>query len=118
MMHFIKSILLIAALVASVVVAFPANLGCGNTGNLQCCNNLQSSRSVSIIDLFDLLNETPTLAGSTGQVGFSCSPIISDTGLGGAMTCTKAPACCSNIRFNGVLAVGCIPMNTPPTETP
>ncbi|KAL0947602.1 hypothetical protein HGRIS_013691 [Hohenbuehelia grisea] len=112
-MFFSKTALSVLAFVSSLVAAFPANNGCGNTGDLQCCNSMQSSSNTAVTDLFNLLGEGPTLAGSTAQVGLSCSPIISDTGLGGATTCSQQTACCSESRFNGLVAVGCMPMTLP-----
>ncbi|KAL0958553.1 hypothetical protein HGRIS_000693 [Hohenbuehelia grisea] len=87
----------------------PTPPSCGNTGDLQCCNSLQDSDSQSVSDIFGLLGTDPTIAGTTAQVGFACSPIVSDTGLSGDATCSQQTACCSDTHFNGVIAVGCMP---------
>ncbi|KAL0947606.1 hypothetical protein HGRIS_013695 [Hohenbuehelia grisea] len=110
-MFFSKAVFPAAALLASLAVAFPANQGCGNTGDLQCCNSVQSSRSATVTNLFNLLGEGLTLADSTAQVGMACSPIVPD--LGGATSCQQQTACCSDVRHNGLIAVGCMPMNLP-----
>ncbi|KAL0959527.1 hypothetical protein HGRIS_011240 [Hohenbuehelia grisea] len=88
----------------------PAPKGCGNTGAMQCCNSLQESDSAAVSNIFNLLPTGLGLTGSTGQVGFACSPIIGDTGLGGATSCAQQTACCSGeTQFNGVIAMGCSP---------
>ncbi|KDR81105.1 hypothetical protein GALMADRAFT_20915, partial [Galerina marginata CBS 339.88] len=78
-----------------------------NTGDLQCCNSVQSANSPSIAGILGLLG---IVVGSiTGQVGVTCSP-ISAVGVGGN-SCAAQPVCCSNNSFNGVVAIGCSPVN-------
>ncbi|KAL0945840.1 hypothetical protein HGRIS_012123 [Hohenbuehelia grisea] len=112
-MFFSKTALSVLTFVSSLAAAFPANNGCGNTGDLQCCNSMQSSSNTAVTDLMNFMGDGLTLTGSTAQVGLSCSPIVSDTGLGGATSCSQQTACCSESRFNGLVAVGCIPMTLP-----
>nr|BAB84545.1 hydrophobin-251 [Pholiota nameko] len=78
-----------------------------NTGSLQCCNSLQSANSASLAGLLGLLG---VVVGTiTGQVGVTCSPI---TGVGVSGTsCSEQPVCCTNNAFNGVIALGCSPIN-------
>ncbi|KAL0947597.1 hypothetical protein HGRIS_013686 [Hohenbuehelia grisea] len=82
-----------------------------NAGAQQCCNSYQASDSDIVSSIFSILGEGPNIAGSTGQVGFACSPIIGDTGLGGSPSCQTQTACCSNTTFNGVIAIGCMPLS-------
>ncbi|KAL0948980.1 hypothetical protein HGRIS_009080 [Hohenbuehelia grisea] len=89
----------------------PVAPSCGNTGELQCCNSLQDSDSQGVSDIFDLLGTGPSIAGSNAQVGFACSPIVSDTGLAGDATCSQQTACCSDTQFNGVIALGCLTLS-------
>ncbi|KAF4621216.1 hypothetical protein D9613_000092 [Agrocybe pediades] len=78
-----------------------------NTGDLQCCSSVQSASSPSVAGLLGLLG---IVVGSvTGLVGATCSP-ISAIGIGGN-SCSAQPVCCSNNTFNGVVALGCTPVN-------
>ncbi|EIN10141.1 hydrophobin-251, partial [Punctularia strigosozonata HHB-11173 SS5] len=78
-----------------------------NTGSIQCCNSVQESHSDVVSTLVSLLGID--LSGVTGQVGMNCSP-ISGVGVGGN-SCNAAPVCCENNSFNGLIALGCIPIN-------
>ncbi|ESK81797.1 hydrophobin [Moniliophthora roreri MCA 2997] len=42
-------------------------------------------------------------------IGVQCNP-ISVIGVGGN-SCTQQPVCCDNNNFNGVVAIGCTPIN-------
>ncbi|KAL0959648.1 hypothetical protein HGRIS_011350 [Hohenbuehelia grisea] len=89
----------------------PPVTGNCNVGPVQCCNSLQESDSSSVSDIFNLLGSGLNLAGSTGQVGFACSPTVADTGLGGNTGCSQQAACCENTDFNGLIAIGCMPIS-------
>ncbi|KDR84222.1 hypothetical protein GALMADRAFT_236905 [Galerina marginata CBS 339.88] len=78
-----------------------------NTGDVQCCQSVQSASSPSVASLLTLLG---VVVGSvTGQVGVTCSP-ISVIGVAGN-SCSAQPVCCSNNSFNGIVALGCTPVN-------
>ncbi|KAK7041464.1 hypothetical protein VNI00_009331 [Paramarasmius palmivorus] len=78
-----------------------------NPGHLQCCNSSQ------------LASEPPvsTILGPLGVVvqdlnvlvGITCSP-INVIGTGGT-SCNAEPLCCENNNFNGLIAVGCVPVD-------
>ncbi|KAF9527754.1 fungal hydrophobin-domain-containing protein [Crepidotus variabilis] len=80
-----------------------------NTGSLQCCNSAQSASSLSgtLLGLLGLLGVV--VGDLTGEVGVTCSP-ITVIGAGGS-SCTAQPVCCTNNNFNGVVALGCTPIN-------
>ncbi|PPQ78118.1 hypothetical protein CVT24_006419 [Panaeolus cyanescens] len=78
-----------------------------NTGELQCCNSLQAANSSAISGLLGLLGIV--VGDITALVGVNCSP-ISVIGIGGN-SCTAQPACCTNNSFNGLVALGCSPIN-------
>ncbi|KAF8179230.1 hydrophobin-251 [Pholiota molesta] len=79
-----------------------------NTGKVQCCNSLQQANSPQYSGFLALLG---VAAGDiTGQLGVNCSP-ISAIAVGGGSSCTTQPVCCSNNNFNGVIAIGCGPVN-------
>ncbi|PPQ68078.1 hypothetical protein CVT24_002942 [Panaeolus cyanescens] len=109
---FSKLAIFTAATMAVFVAAAPApqdgiNNSC-NTGPVQCCNQLFESEDESYAGLLSLLG---VVAGPiTAQVGLECSP-ISAIGLGSGASCTTQPVCCSGNKFNGLVNVGCSPVN-------
>ncbi|CAA7260205.1 unnamed protein product [Cyclocybe aegerita] len=78
-----------------------------NTGPVQCCNSVQQASSSPIYQLLGLLG---VVAGPIDAlIGLTCNP-ISVIGIGGN-SCTSQPVCCTNNNFNGVVALGCTPIN-------
>ncbi|KAI3597611.1 hydrophobin [Moniliophthora roreri] len=43
------------------------------------------------------------------DVGLTCSPITIIGG--GSNSCSANPVCCENNSFNGIVALGCVPVN-------
>ncbi|KAK7460570.1 sc3 hydrophobin [Stygiomarasmius scandens] len=78
-----------------------------NTGSIQCCNSVQKASSSSVGLLLGLLGVV--LGDLNVLVGVTCSP-ISVIGVGGN-SCTAQPVCCENNSFNGIIAIGCTPIN-------
>ncbi|KJA28161.1 hypothetical protein HYPSUDRAFT_197683 [Hypholoma sublateritium FD-334 SS-4] len=78
-----------------------------NTGSVQCCNSLQDSSEFAAAGLLALLGVV--VQDVTAQVGLTCTPVTA-VGLGGN-SCTQQAACCENNNFNGVIALGCNPIN-------
>ncbi|PPQ73245.1 hypothetical protein CVT26_015055 [Gymnopilus dilepis] len=77
------------------------------TGTLQCCNSVQKGNNSTVALLFGLLgvvNPDPN-----GLVGVTCSP-LSVIGVGGS-SCSAQPVCCTGNSFNGLLVLGCTPVN-------
>ncbi|KAF9477839.1 hydrophobin [Pholiota conissans] len=105
---FSKLALFTAASMALFVAAAPAIDNSCNTGPVQCCNSLTSSDGPVVSNLLSLLGVA--VGDITGQVGLTCSP-ISVLGLGHGSSCSSQPVCCSNNSFNGVVALGCNPIN-------
>ncbi|PFH48641.1 hypothetical protein AMATHDRAFT_64938 [Amanita thiersii Skay4041] len=80
-----------------------------STGTLQCCNSTQQSSSLSTL-ISGLLTILGVNVGSlTGLVGVTCSP-ITVIGVSGT-NCNAQTVCCTNNNFNGVVALGCTPIN-------
>ncbi|TFK73063.1 fungal hydrophobin [Pluteus cervinus] len=79
-----------------------------NTGEVQCCNSVQSADDDGSQGLTGLLGILG-LGDITGQVGLNCSP-LSVIGVGGN-SCSSQPVCCENNQFNGLINVGCTPIN-------
>ncbi|GLB42285.1 putative hydrophobin [Lyophyllum shimeji] len=88
-------------------LALPRTEGQCNTGPNACCNSVQDAKSEHAGLLAGLIGLD--LSNVTGQVGLGCSP-ISAVGLGGN-SCTQQPVCCSGNNFNGLVVVGCTPIN-------
>ncbi|KAK0187135.1 hydrophobin-251 [Armillaria mellea] len=79
------------------------------TGAVQCCQSVESSGSTSTLTS-TLLGLLGVVIGDVGvNVGLTCSP-ISVIGVGGN-SCSAQTVCCSNNSFNGVVAIGCTPIN-------
>ncbi|TFK39699.1 hydrophobin-251 [Crucibulum laeve] len=106
---FSKIALFAAASMAVLVAASPVPGGSQcSTGPVQCCNSVQDASSA------DAKKALAGLAGIllgpiTGQVGLTCSPITA-IGLGGN-SCNAQTVCCSGNNFNGLVALGCTPIN-------
>ncbi|KAK0471141.1 fungal hydrophobin-domain-containing protein [Armillaria novae-zelandiae] len=81
----------------------------GGSGTVQCCDSTQSASdlSTSTLTLFGLLGVV--VSDLTANVGLTCSP-ISVIGVGGT-SCSSQTVCCENNSFNGVIALGCSPIN-------
>ncbi|KIJ15992.1 fungal hydrophobin [Paxillus involutus ATCC 200175] len=77
-----------------------------NTGPIQCCNQLftAGSETATLLGLGDVL------AGITGLVGTSCTP-ITVIGLGSGSDCMQQPVCCNGNTQNGLINIGCSPIN-------
>ncbi|KAF9230907.1 hydrophobin [Melanogaster broomeanus] len=75
-----------------------------NTGSAQCCNNTYTSTDTSLALLTGLLGIV--LPSVSGLVGLGCTSII-----GSAAPCTQQPVCCTGNTFNGLINVGCSPIN-------
>ncbi|KAF9007185.1 hydrophobin-315 [Cyathus striatus] len=92
---------------ATFAAATPVARDTCTTGSLQCCNSVQSASNSAVSKLLGLLGID--VSSVTALVGVTCSP-ISVVGVGGN-SCTAQPACCTNNSFNGVVALGCTPIN-------
>ncbi|KAF5344529.1 hypothetical protein D9758_016471 [Tetrapyrgos nigripes] len=100
---------LTVAALATLAAATPLEVRQGqcNTGSLQCCNSVQSASSSPVASLLGLLGIV--VGDITALVGLNCSP-ISVIGVAGN-SCTAQPVCCQNNQFNGLVAIGCTPIN-------
>ncbi|TEB32732.1 fungal hydrophobin [Coprinellus micaceus] len=88
-----------------------------NGGDIQCCNSVHSSKDDAVSGLLGLLGID---LGLTSIVGLNCSP-LSALALGGnswssaiyvrPLDSTSQQVCCSDNHYNGLVAVGCTPVN-------
>lgn len=79
-----------------------------NGGTISCCNSVQDASSSSVTSLLGLLGLS--LGSITGQVGLNCSP-LTVVGVGSGASCTSQTVCCTGNSFNGLINVGCTPIN-------
>ncbi|KAK0187134.1 hydrophobin 2 [Armillaria mellea] len=97
----IPAFLLVLPLLASA-----GETGC-TTGELNCCQQVESTASNPVQALSGLLG---VALGALGlNVGLGCSP-ISVIGIGGN-SCSAQTVCCEGNTFNGLIALGCMPIN-------
>ncbi|KAK0200382.1 hydrophobin 2 [Desarmillaria ectypa] len=95
-----------AFLLALPLLASAGETGC-STGTVQCCQQVESADSNIVSTLSGLLG---IALGALGlDVGITCSP-ISVIGVGGN-SCSAQTVCCSGNTFNGLIALGCTPIN-------
>ncbi|PBK84622.1 hydrophobin 2 [Armillaria gallica] len=107
---FARTFTLLALSMAAMVSGLPASTVTGgscNTGTLECCKSVQSPTSSPIQTLLGLLNIP--IGSVTAQVGLTCNP-ITIVGLG-TTQCANQPACCTGNNYNGLVALGCTPIN-------
>ncbi|KAH7919202.1 fungal hydrophobin [Leucogyrophana mollusca] len=97
---------------ALLAVATPANVArqsseC-DTGSAYCCNSVQAADSSAVTTLLGLLGIV--LGDITGNVGLTCSP-LTIIGTGSGASCNQEPVCCTNDEYNGLINLGCSPLN-------
>ncbi|KAF7419395.1 hypothetical protein PC9H_001985 [Pleurotus ostreatus] len=99
----------IVAALASLAVATPLALRTDsrcNTESVKCCNKsedaetFKKSASAALIPI--------KIGDITGKVYSECSPIV---GLIGGSSCSAQTVCCDNAKFNGLVNIGCTPIN-------
>ncbi|KAJ3490886.1 hypothetical protein NLJ89_g11395 [Agrocybe chaxingu] len=95
------------ALAATLAAATPIAPSQCNTGPIQCCNTTGTTKDTPIAALLGLLGVV--VQGVDVLIGVTCTP-ISVIGIGGN-SCTAQPVCCTNNSFNGIVAIGCTPVN-------
>ncbi|KAK7037505.1 hypothetical protein VNI00_010997 [Paramarasmius palmivorus] len=97
------------AALASLAVATPTGIPASqcNTGSIQCCNSVQNAGDKSVAGILALLGVV--VQDVNALVGVTCTP-ITVIGAGGN-SCSAQPVCCTNNSFNGVVALGCTPIN-------
>ncbi|KAL0945886.1 hypothetical protein HGRIS_012170 [Hohenbuehelia grisea] len=118
-----------AVLAAAAPQGAPTFASC-NTGPVQCCNSVQDASHHSVVDRVNAIKNVEksslfagllpginaddlvdaTVGDVTAQVGIDCTP-VTVIGVASGSSCSAQPVCCSNNNFNGLVAVGCTPIN-------
>ncbi|KAH9895770.1 hypothetical protein C8Q73DRAFT_450834 [Cubamyces lactineus] len=88
---------------ASAVPYYASQSQC-SSGSMQCCNNVQSASSPSMLKALEILSLAGLVDGDS-NIGTSCTP-INIVGAGGTESCTAMPVCCNGNSF-GSLSFGC-----------
>ncbi|KAF8072183.1 fungal hydrophobin [Lyophyllum atratum] len=99
--------LALATLAAATPTRRTEPAGQCNTGPIQCCNSVQTAGSDPVAKILGLLGIV--VQDLNVLVGLTCTPITVIGG--GGNSCTSQPVCCENNNFNGVVAIGCTPIN-------
>ncbi|KAH8822408.1 fungal hydrophobin [Flagelloscypha sp. PMI_526] len=77
-----------------------------NAGPVQCCSSVTHANDDTASFLLDYFKQD---VSDDTAVGMTCSP-LSVIGIGGN-SCSSQPVCCENNNFNGIIAIGCSPIN-------
>ncbi|KIM84788.1 hypothetical protein PILCRDRAFT_369141 [Piloderma croceum F 1598] len=98
----------IAVSFAALAVAVPTgSTGQCSTAKQNCCKQVQEASDPDTNSLLGLLG---IVADVQGLVGLSCSP-LSVVGISSGCAETQTPVCCNNNEFNGLINIGCTPIN-------
>ncbi|PBK62624.1 fungal hydrophobin [Armillaria solidipes] len=91
----------------ATITATPIPASQCSTANMQCCNALERADSTPVGVILGLLGVV--LQDLEALVGITCSP-ISIVGVGQGAQCANQAVCCQNNTFNGLIAIGCVPI--------
>ncbi|RXW17025.1 hypothetical protein EST38_g8830 [Candolleomyces aberdarensis] len=81
-----------------------------NSGHVACCNEVTKASSTDKSTNY-LLGLVGVDVGSIqGFVGSNCSP-INVLALGSGASCSSQQVCCQDNYYNGLINVGCTPIN-------
>ncbi|EIW77383.1 hydrophobin [Coniophora puteana RWD-64-598 SS2] len=78
------------------------------SGELSCCSNTLTPENAQ--GPLGQLGLGHLLDNLSGQVGLQCNA-ITGIGTGQGATCTQEPVCCAQNNYNGLVNLGCTPVN-------
>ncbi|RXW20589.1 hypothetical protein EST38_g5267 [Candolleomyces aberdarensis] len=81
-----------------------------NSGYVACCNTVQEAKSVNNSVSKALALVKVDVGSLTGYVASNCSP-INVLAVGSGASCSSQQVCCQNNYYNGLINVGCSPIN-------
>ncbi|ESK88579.1 hydrophobin [Moniliophthora roreri MCA 2997] len=79
-----------------------------NTGPVQCCNIVDNFENEDVANALGLVGVV--VQDLNIPIGVNCVPISAVIGIGGN-SCSQQPVCCEENNFNGLVALGCTPIN-------
>ncbi|KAH7919834.1 fungal hydrophobin [Leucogyrophana mollusca] len=93
---------------AALALAGGATNQC-NTGSASCCDSTQTVSQAKDSGILGFLGAVD-VGSLTGLVGTNCSP-LTVVGTGSGCQANQEPVCCTDNHFNGLVNVGCSPLN-------
>ncbi|KAJ2935431.1 hypothetical protein H1R20_g1663, partial [Candolleomyces eurysporus] len=81
-----------------------------NSGHVACCNQVTEASSTDKSTSYLLGLVGVDVGNLKGFVGSNCSP-INVLALGSGASCSSQQVCCQNNYYNGLINVGCSPIN-------
>ncbi|KAG1733333.1 hydrophobin [Suillus paluster] len=93
--------------VASLVALAVADGQC-NTGSISCCESTTSTSNYN--SAAKLLGLVPVVADVAAVVGLSCSG-VTVVGTSSGCEANQEPLCCTDNKYNGLVNLGCTPIN-------
>ncbi|KAG2352352.1 hydrophobin [Suillus spraguei] len=94
--------------VARAKRSWPSGTGQCSGGSIQCCDTVTTyGKGGDVDELVSFMGIN--IPGGT-RCGTGCSP-ISIIGGGSGSSCKTQPVCCEDNSYNGIINVGCSPMN-------
>ncbi|KAF8836399.1 hydrophobin [Paxillus ammoniavirescens] len=79
-----------------------------DTGSPMCCDSTSTNDPAKLASLSESLGIA--LPSITGLIGLTCTP-ITGLGTGTGAVCTQKPVCCTDNDYNGVVNLGCSPLD-------
>ncbi|PFH49508.1 hypothetical protein AMATHDRAFT_63114 [Amanita thiersii Skay4041] len=93
----------------SLAASIPRGGPTCSTGEQQCCNHVQNVQNLDRgLEAFLSLIQVD-VSQLTGSVGVQCDP-VAVLGVSG-QSCNQQTVCCDRNNFNGLVALGCNPVN-------
>ncbi|KAI0718211.1 fungal hydrophobin-domain-containing protein [Cerioporus squamosus] len=80
-----------------------------STGDMQCCNSVQSASSPEVQDVAGALDIRPAAL----LVKLGCSaPRSASSALPARNNCHAQAVCCTNNSYGSLISLGCVPIST------
>ncbi|KAG9310815.1 hydrophobin [Chiua virens] len=93
---------------ALFALALIASAGQCNTGGVYCCNSVEDVQQAhDVLSKFNLVEAAAQIGGS---VGLNCGG-VTVIGTGSGCKAQQQPVCCEDNRYNGLVNIGCSPIN-------
>ncbi|KAG1780578.1 fungal hydrophobin [Suillus placidus] len=100
----------ILALLPFALFAVAGDSGQCNTGEIQCCNNSTNYDSAPAAKAFNQVGLANVAVVVDAVVGLDCSG-TSVVGTSSGCEANQEPLCCEDNSYNGLVSLGCTPIN-------